>query len=75
MVALESIYETKCALLDKIMSFGTQIVKILLYRNFDASKLARPVFGRHLGFQNDRHLEPIFSNISRRKTIRELITG
>ena len=55
------------------MNFGTQIVKIYLYRNFDGSKLARPDFGRHLGCQNGRHLGPIFRNISRRKTIRELI--
>ena len=41
--ALKSIYEMKCALLDKIVNFGTQIVK-----NFDGSKLVRPVFSRHL---------------------------
>ena len=46
--ALKSIYEMKCALLDKIVNFGTQIVKIFLYRNFDGSKLVRPVFSRHL---------------------------
>ena len=73
--ALKSIYEMKCALLDKIVNFGTQIVKIFLYRNFDGSKLVRPVFGRHLGFQNGRRLGPIFSNISKRKTLRELITS
>ena len=58
------------------MNFGTQIVKILLYRNFARSKLARPDFSRHFGFQNGRQLGPVslFSNISRRKTIRELIT-
>ena len=54
MGALKSIYEMKCALLDKIVNFGTQIVEIILYRNFDGSKLVRPVFGRHLGFQNGR---------------------
>ena len=43
--ALKSIYWTKCALLDKIVNFDTQIVKILLYRNWDDSA----VFGRHLG--------------------------
>ena len=48
--ALKSIYEMKCALLDKIVNFGTQIVEIFLYRNFDGSKLVSPVFGRHLGF-------------------------
>ena len=48
--SLKSIYEMKCALLDKIVNFGTQIVEILLYRNFDGSKLVRPIFGRHLGF-------------------------
>ena len=37
------------------MTFGTQTVKILLYRNFDGSKLARPHFDRHLGFQNSPH--------------------
>ena len=73
--ALKSIYEMKCALLDKILNFGTQIVKIFLYRNFNGSKLVRPVFGRHLGFKNGRHLGPIFSNISKRKTPRELITS
>ena len=30
MGAFKSIYETKCALLDKIVTFGTQIVMILL---------------------------------------------
>ena len=40
------------------MNFGTQIVEIFLYRNFDGSKLVRSVFGRHLGFQNGRHLGP-----------------
>ena len=65
--ALKSIYEMKCALLDKILNFGTQIVKIFLYRNFDGSKLVRPVFGRHLGFQNGRHLGPIISNISKKE--------
>ena len=60
--ALKSIYEMKCARLDKIVNFGTQIVKIFLYRNFDGSKLVRPVFGRHLGFQNGRHLGPIWSH-------------
>ena len=73
--ALKSIYEMKCALLDKIVNFGTQIVKIFLYRNFDGSKLVRPVLGRHLGFQNGRHMGPIFSNISKRKTLGELITS
>ena len=73
--ALKSIYEMKCALLDKIVNFGTQIVKIFLYRNFDGSKLVRPVFGRHLGFQNGRHMGPIFSNISKRKTLGELKTS
>ena len=48
--ALKSIYETKCALLDKIVNFCTQIVKILLYMNFDGSKLVRPVFRPHLVF-------------------------
>ena len=72
---LKSIYEMKCALLDKIVNFGTQIVKIFLYRNFNGSKLVRPVFGRHLGFQNGRHMGPIFSNISKRKTFGELITS
>ena len=33
------------------MNFDTQIVKILLYRNLDESKLVRAVFGRHLGFK------------------------
>ena len=66
--ALKSIYEMRCALLDKILNFGTQIAKIFLYRNFDGSKLVRPVFGRHLGFQNGRHLGPIISNISKRKS-------
>ena len=47
--ALVSKYETKCVLLDKIVNFGTQIGKILLYKNFDRSKLVRPVFDRHLG--------------------------
>ena len=65
----------RCVLLDKIVDFGTHIVEILLYRNFDGSMLARPYFGCHLGFQNGRHLGPIFSNISRRKTIRQLITN
>ena len=73
--ALKSIYEMKCALLDKIVNFGTQIVEIFLYRNFDGSKLVRPVFGRHLSFQNGRHMGPIFSNISKRKTLEELITS
>ena len=73
--ALKSIYELKCALLDKIVNFGTQIVEIIMYRNFDGSKLVRPVFGRHLGFQNGRHLGPIFSNISKRKTLKELIAS
>ena len=73
--ALKSIYEMKCALLDKIVNFGTHIVEIFLYRNFDGSKLIRPVFGRHLGFQNGRHLGPIFSNILKSKTLRELITS
>ena len=59
--ALKSIYEMKCALLDKIANFGTQIVEIFLYRNFDGSKLVRPVFGRHLGFKNGRHLGPMVS--------------
>ena len=72
---LKSIYEMKCALLDKIVNFGTQIVNIFLYRNFDGSKLVRPVFGRHLGFQNGRHMGPIFSNISKRETFGELITS
>ena len=67
--APKSIYEMKCALLDKMVNFGTQIVEIFLYRNFDGSKLVRPVFSRHLGFQNGRHLGPIFSNISKRKTL------
>ena len=62
-VALKSLYKTKCALLDRIVNFGTQIVK----RYFDGSKLVHPVFGRHLGFQNGRHLGPIFSNISKKK--------
>ena len=57
------------------MNFGSQIVKISLYRNFDGSKLVRPRFSRHLGFQNGRHLGPIFSNISQRKTIGELVTS
>ena len=35
----KSIYEIKCALLDKIVNFGTQIVEIFMYRNFDGSKL------------------------------------
>ena len=65
----------KCALLNKIVNFGTQIAKILLYRNFDGTKLACPVFVRRLGFHNGHHLGPIFSNISRGKTIRELITS
>ena len=73
--ALKSIQEMKCALLDKIVNFGTQIVEIFLYRIFDGSKLVRPVFDRHLGFQNGRHLGPIFSNISKRKTLRELIAS
>ena len=73
--AHKSIYEMKCALLDKIVNFGTQIVRIFPYRNFDGSKLVRPVFGRHLGFQNGRHLGPIFSNILKRKTPRELIAS
>ena len=73
--ALKSIYEMKCALLDKIVNFGTQIVEIFLYRNFDGSKLVRPVFGRHLCFQNGRLMGPIFSNISKRKTLEELITS
>ena len=73
--ALKSIYEMKCALLDKIVNFGTHIVEIFLYRNFDGSKLIRPVFGRHLGFQNGRHLGLIFSNILKSKTLRELITS
>ena len=73
--ALKSIYEMKCELLDKILNFSTQIVEIFLYRNFDGSKLVRPVFGRHLGFQNGRHLGPIFSTISKRKTLRELIAS
>ena len=73
--ALKAIYEIKCAFLDKIVNFGTQIVKIFLYRNFDGSKLVRPVFGRHIGFQNGRHLGPIFSIISKRKTLKELITS
>ena len=38
------------------MNFGTQIAKILLYRNFDESKLTRQDFGRYLRFQNGRHL-------------------
>ena len=46
------------------MNFGTQIVKISLYGNFDGSKLVRPHFDRHLVFQNGRHLGPIFRNIS-----------
>ena len=71
--ALKSIYEMKCALLDKIVNFGTQIVEIFLYRNFDGSKLVRPVFGRHLCFQNGRHLKTIFSKILQSKTLRELI--
>ena len=75
MGALKSIYEMKCALLDKIVNFGTHIVEIFLYRNFDGSKLIRPVFGRHFVFQNGRHLGPIFSNISKSKTLRELITS
>ena len=75
MGALKSIYVMKCALLDKIVNFSTQIVEIFLYRNFDGSKLVRPVFGRHPGFQNGRHLGPIFSNISKRKALRELITS
>ena len=75
MGALKSIYEMKCALLDKIVNFGTLIVEIFLYRNFDGSKLVRPVFGLHLGFQNGRHSGPIFRNISKRKTLRELITS
>ena len=37
MGVLKSIYETKCALLDKIVNFCTRIVKIFLYRNFDGS--------------------------------------
>ena len=73
--ALKSIYEMMCALLDKNVNFGTQIGEIFLYRNFDGSKLVRPVFGRHLGFQNGRHLGPIFRNISKRKTLREFITS
>ena len=73
--ALKSIYEMKCALLDKIVNFGTQIAKIFLYRNVDGSKLVRPVFGRHPVFQNGRHLGPIFSNISKRKALKELITS
>ena len=55
---LWGLWVTGCELPDKIVNFGTQIVKILLYRNFDESKLARPDFGRHLGFQNGRHLGP-----------------
>ena len=73
--ALKSIYEMKCALLDKIVNFGTQIVEIFLNMNFDESKLVRPVSGRHLGFKNGCHLGPIFNNISKRKTLRELITS
>ena len=72
--ALKSIYEIKCALVDKIVNFGTQIVEISPYRNFDGRKLVRSVFGRHLGFQNDRHLGPIFSNISKRKTLSSTLT-
>ena len=75
MGALKSIYEMKCAPLDKTVNFGTQIVEIFLYKNFDGSKLVRLLFGRHLGFQNGRHLGPIVSNISKRKTLRELITS
>ena len=75
MGALKSIYGMKCALLDKIVNFGTQIVKIFLYRNFDGNKLVRPVFGRHLGFQNGRHLGPIFNNISKKKKLRVLIAS
>ena len=48
--SLKSTYETKCTLLDQIVNFVTQIVKIFLYRNVDGSKLVRPVFSRHLGF-------------------------
>ena len=75
MGALKSIYEMRCALLDKIVNFGTQIVEIILNRNFDGSKLVRPVSVRHLGFQNGHHLVPILSNISKRKTLRELIAS
>ena len=35
--ALKSIYEMKCALLDKIVNFGPQIVEIFLYRNFNGT--------------------------------------
>ena len=73
--ALKSIYEMKCALLDEIVNFGTQIVEIFLYRNFDGSKLKRPVFGNHFCFQNGHHLGPIFSNILKRETLKELITS
>ena len=33
------------------MNFGTQIVKISLYRNFDGSKLVRPHFAAILVFK------------------------
>ena len=55
--AFKSIYEMKCALLDKIVNFGTQIVEIILYRNFDGGKLVRPVFGRHLGTYIQQYYE------------------
>ena len=52
-------YVIWCALLDTIVNFGTQIVQILLYRDFDRNKLARPDFNRHFGFQNGRQLGPV----------------
>ena len=64
---------TKCALPGKSMNFGTQVLQTMLFKKIDGSTFLRPFHGRHLGFQNGRHVKPIFGNISGTKRARKLI--
>ena len=47
----------------------------MLINKIDGNKFSRFVHGRHLGFQNGRHLKPIFLNILETKAARKFIPG
>ena len=64
----------KCALPDKSVNFGTQVPYAFKVKKNDGSTLPRPFYGRHLGFQDGRHREPIFLNIRDTKIAREFIS-